>query len=159
MIHPPRRAVTRFFIPLIDVLILLFCIFLLMPFVEKEAGSGKLTPGEAEALRRQIEQLARVVDDLDIDVTAVGILTDFQTRLFPGSQRLVELADRVEVLQVEALCWCGARATHNARTVGGEMVVEGAQVVVGDVNQAEDQIGYEVLCRRHHRRRMTSARP
>ncbi len=67
----------------------------------------------------------------------------------------MELADRVEVLQVEALCWCGARATHNARTTGGEMVVEGAQVVVGDVNQS-DAVGYEVLCR-HHRRRMTAA--
>ncbi|AYC37970.1 thymidine kinase [Streptomyces griseorubiginosus] len=103
----------------------------------------------------QIDQLARVVDDLDLDVYAFGITTDFRSKLFPGSQRLVELADRVEVLQVEALCWCGARATHNARTVGGEMVVEGAQVVVGDVNQSDD-IGYEVLCRRHHRRRMTS---
>ncbi|WP_030314089.1 thymidine kinase [Streptomyces sp. NRRL B-3229] len=103
----------------------------------------------------QIDQLARVVDDLALDVYAFGITTDFRSKLFPGSQRLVELADRVEVLQVEALCWCGARATHNARTVGGEMVVEGAQVVVGDVNQSDD-IGYEVLCRRHHRRRMTS---
>ncbi|MEU0029554.1 thymidine kinase [Streptomyces sp. NPDC006335] len=103
----------------------------------------------------QIDQLARVVDDLDLDVYAFGITTDFRSKLFPGSQRLVELADRVEVLQVEALCWCGARATHNARTVNGEMVVEGAQVVVGDVNQADD-IGYEVLCRRHHRRRMTA---
>ena len=103
----------------------------------------------------QIDQLARVVDDLDLDVYAFGITTDFRSKLFPGSQRLVELADRVEVLQVEALCWCGARATHNARTVGGEMVVEGAQVVVGDVNQSDD-IGYEVLCRRHHRRRMTA---
>ncbi|MFJ9634348.1 thymidine kinase [Streptomyces sp. NPDC091280] len=104
----------------------------------------------------QIDQLARVVDDLGLDVYAFGITTDFRSKLFPGSQRLVELADRVEVLQVEALCWCGARATHNARTIGGEMVVEGAQVVVGDVNQSE-AIGYEVLCRRHHRRRMTSA--
>ncbi|MFJ2604323.1 thymidine kinase [Streptomyces sp. NPDC091279] len=104
----------------------------------------------------QIDQLARVVDDLGLDVYAFGITTDFRTKLFPGSQRLVELADRVEVLQVEALCWCGARATHNARTVGGQMVVEGAQVVVGDVNQAE-AVGYEVLCRRHHRRRMTAA--
>ncbi|KKD09097.1 thymidine kinase [Streptomyces sp. WM6386] len=104
----------------------------------------------------QIDQLARVVDDLGLDVYAFGITTDFRSKLFPGSQRLVELADRVEVLQVEALCWCGARATHNARTIGGEMVVEGAQVVVGDVNQAE-AIGYEVLCRRHHRRRMTAA--
>ncbi|MFD3330097.1 thymidine kinase, partial [Streptomyces sp. NPDC058701] len=77
--------------------------------------------------------------------------------LFPGSQRLIELADRIEQLQVEALCWCGARATHNARTIDGEMVVEGAQVVVGDVNRPAGEIGYEVLCRRHHRRRTTSA--
>jgi thymidine kinase len=73
----------------------------------------------------QIDQLARVVDGLGIDVFAFGILADFRTKLFPGSARLVELADRVNTLQVEALCWCGSRATHNARTVGGVMVVEG----------------------------------
>lgn len=105
----------------------------------------------------QIDQLARVVDELSLDVYAFGITTDFRSKLFPGSQRLVELADRVEVLQVEALCWCGARATHNARTIGGVMVVEGAQVVVGDVTHSADEVGYEVLCRRHHRRRMTAA--
>ncbi|MDH6113134.1 thymidine kinase [Kitasatospora sp. MAP12-15] len=105
----------------------------------------------------QVDQLARVVDELGIDVFTFGITTDFRTRLFPGSQRLVELADRVEILQVEALCWCGARATHNARTVGGVMVVEGPQVVVGDVAVSEDEVGYEVLCRRHHRRRLTAA--
>ncbi|WP_328536248.1 thymidine kinase [Streptomyces sp. NBC_00344] len=104
----------------------------------------------------QIDQLARVTDDLGLDVFAFGITTDFRTKLFPGSQRLIELADRIEALQVEALCWCGARATHNARTVGGEMVVEGAQVVVGDVNQQADEVGYEVLCRRHHQRRVTA---
>ncbi|WLQ36717.1 thymidine kinase [Streptomyces castrisilvae] len=105
----------------------------------------------------QIDQLARVVDDLEMDVFAFGITTDFRTRLFPGSQRLVELADRIEALQVEALCWCGARATHNARTIDGDMVVEGAQVVVGDVNRPAGEVGYEVLCRRHHRRRATAA--
>ncbi|MFG2226409.1 thymidine kinase [Streptomyces sp. NPDC048644] len=105
----------------------------------------------------QVDQLARVVDDLALDVFAFGITTDFRSKLFPGSQRLVELADRIEVLQVEALCWCGARATHNARTVGGRMVVEGAQVVVGDVDNRQADVGYEVLCRRHHRRRQTSA--
>ncbi|MER7736624.1 thymidine kinase [Streptomyces erythrochromogenes] len=105
----------------------------------------------------QIDQLARIVDDLDLDVFAFGITTDFRTKLFPGSQRLIELADRVETLQVEAMCWCGARATHNARTVGGEMVVEGEQVVVGDVARTAAEVGYEVLCRRHHRRQMTSA--
>ncbi|MFG2432466.1 thymidine kinase [Streptomyces sp. NPDC048590] len=104
----------------------------------------------------QIDQLARVVDDLEMDVFAFGITTDFRTKLFPGSQRLIELADRIETLQVEAMCWCGARATHNARTVDGEMVTEGEQVVVGDVNRPAE-VGYEVLCRRHHRRRLTSA--
>jgi thymidine kinase len=112
----------------------------------------------------QVEQLARVVDELQIDVFAFGILTDFRTVLFPGSGRLVELADRMHVLQVEALCWCGKRATHNARTENGVMVTEGEVVVVGDV-QGEEQpsgptpeIGYEVLCRQHHRRRLTAAR-
>jgi thymidine kinase len=104
---------------------------------------------------RQVEDLARVADELDRAVYAFGILTDFRARLFPGAARLVELADRVETLQVEALCWCGERATHNARTVGGVMVVEGEQVVVGDV-EGSGPVGYEVLCRRHHRRRMTS---
>ena len=109
----------------------------------------------------QVEQLARVVDELGVDVYAFGISTDFRARLFPGAQRLVELADRVDVLQVRALCWCGARATHNARVVAGRMVVEGAQVVVGDVDGGSsgraDEVTYEVLCRRHHMRRMTAA--
>jgi len=110
----------------------------------------------------QIDQLARVVDELQVDVFAFGILTDFRTSLFPGSSRLVELADRVHVLQVEALCWCGKRATHNARTEDGEMVTEGDVVVVGDVDDADTgspaDVGYEVLCRQHHRRRMTASR-
>lgn len=105
----------------------------------------------------QVESLARVVDELDVDVFAFGITTDFRTRLFPGSARLVELADRVEVLQVQALCWCGRRATHNARTIDGVMVTEGEQVVVGDTDAHETGVvGYEVLCRRHHMRRMTA---
>jgi thymidine kinase len=103
----------------------------------------------------QIEQLAHIVDGLGIDVYAFGILTDFRTKMFPGSARLVELADRVLPLQVEALCWCGRRATHNARVAFGEMITEGEQVVVGDTEDP-DSIGYEVLCRRHHMRKVTS---
>ncbi len=127
----------------------------------------------------QVEQLARLVDELDLDVFAFGITADFRTQLFPGSQRLIELADRVQVLQVEALCWCGRRATHNARVVDGAMVVEGEQVVVGDTSGSEDGaadgaddgsgaaggadesaedrvVEYEVLCRRHFMRRMSA---
>ena len=84
----------------------------------------------------QVEQLARLVDELGIDVHAFGITADFRTELFPGSRRLIELADRVQLLQVEALCWCGRKATHNARIVDGVMVVEGEQVVVGDTASA-----------------------
>jgi thymidine kinase len=105
----------------------------------------------------QVEQLARLVDELDVDVFAFGITADFRTELFAGSKRLMELADRVQVLQVEALCWCGRRATTNARVVDGVMVVEGEQVVVGDVTSgASGVVEYEVLCRRHYMRRMTS---
>jgi thymidine kinase len=104
----------------------------------------------------QVDSLARFVDELSMDVYAFGILTDFRTLLFPGSSRLVELADSIRPLQVEALCWCGARATHNARTVDGRMVVEGEQVVIGDVGASGD-VAYEVLCRRHHRQRLTAA--
>jgi thymidine kinase len=110
---------------------------------------------------RQIDQLARVVDELQIDVFTFGILTDFRTTLFPGSARLVELADRMHVLQVEALCWCGKRATHNARTENGVMITEGEVIVVGDVEEVgkpAPNVGYEVLCRQHHRRNMTAAR-
>src|SRR3954471_9971343 len=58
MIRAPKRAVTRFFIPLIDVLLLMFCVFLLMPYVEKGAlGGARLTAGQAEQLKRRIEQL------------------------------------------------------------------------------------------------------
>jgi len=112
----------------------------------------------------QVDQMARIVDELQIDVFAIGLLTDFQTRLFAGSQRLVELCDRIENLQVRALCWCGERATHNARTVNGKMVLVGDQVVVGDTlpvpadgEEKRLAVAYEVLCRRHHRRRVTRA--
>lgn len=104
----------------------------------------------------QVDDLSRLVDELTLDVYAFGILTDFRTSLFPGSARLVELADAIKPLQVEALCWCGARATHNARTVDGQMVVEGEQVVIGDVGSTSE-VAYEVLCRRHHRAGLTAS--
>lgn len=114
---------------------------------------------EAQFYRpEQVDQLARLVDEMDVDVFAFGITADFRARLFPGSQRLIELADRTEPLQVTALCWCGRRATHNARVVDGRMVTHGAQVVVGDIASGHRAaLEYEVLCRRHYMRRMTSA--
>ena len=97
----------------------------------------------------QVDQLAALVDDLDIDVQAFGLLTDFTSALFPGTKRFLELADRRSELQVEARCWCGERGTLNARTIDGVIQRTGDQVVVGDVEDGE--VAYEVLCRRHHR--------
>lgn len=133
-------------------------------FIIRELTTGKrvdyLICDEVQFyLSEQIDQLARIVDELQIDVYAFGILADFRTKLFPGSQRLVELADRTETLPLGPLCWCGNKGTHNARTVDGEMVTEGSQVAVGDtVSGAEGEIRYEVLCRQHHRRKVTKAK-
>lgn len=96
----------------------------------------------------QAEQLARVVDELDVDVYAFGLLTDFRGKLFPGTARLLEMADERTELQVESRCWCGAKATHNARLVDGRQVMEGEVVVVGDVDP-EASVSYELLCRKH----------
>ncbi len=98
----------------------------------------------------QCEQLATVVDDLGVDVYAFGLLTSFQGELFPGTTRLLELADiRIEI-QVEARCWCGERATHNARFIDGHQVVSGQLKVMGDTTgPAAGEVSYDLLCRRH----------
>lgn len=101
-----------------------------------------------------IDQLARVADELGIEVFCFGILSDFRTELFPATRRLVELCDRMEMAQVRPRCWCGAVATHNARIVDGAMVVEGDQMVVGDTGAPQAEVSYQVLCRRHHRQRL-----
>jgi len=96
----------------------------------------------------QIEQLAEIVDELRLDVFAFGLLTDFRGRLFPGTARLLELADVSEALQCEARCWCGDRATHNARVLDGVQVYEGELMVVDDPAAAPD-VRYELRCRKH----------
>lgn len=96
----------------------------------------------------QIEQLAELVDQFDVDVYAFGLLTDFRGRLFEATARLLELADSRHELQVEARCWCGRLATHNARLVDGRQVYSGQTVLVGDLDTS-NQVSYEVLCRRH----------
>lgn len=100
--------------------------------------------------RAQCEQLARVVDDLAVDVYAFGLLTSFRGELFPGTARMLELADQRTEIQVEARCWCGARATHNARFVDGTQVVSGQLKVVGDTSApAMGEVTYDLLCRAH----------
>ena len=78
---------------------------------------------------KQIDQLRTIVNEHNIPVLCFGLRTDFQTRLFPGSRRLMELADCIE--EIKTMCDCGAKATVNARINGGYIVTEGAQVVLG----------------------------
>ena len=105
----------------------------------------------------QVDQLGVVADQLDVDVYAFGLLTDFRGKLFEGTRRMFEIADERVELHVEARCWCGARATNNARLVNGVLVREGETVVVGDTAPPDetplfgDVVTYELLCRRHFR--------
>ena len=116
---------------------------------EEHGGLDYLVCDEAQFYApQQVEQLARVVDELNADVHALGLLTDFRGRLFPGTARFLELADERQELQVEARCWCGQRATQNARLVNGTQVYDGEVVVVGDTG-GDAEVTYELLCRRH----------
>jgi thymidine kinase len=83
----------------------------------------------------QCDQLAKVVDELGIDVYAFGLISDFRGLLFDGTKRLLEIADQRVEMQVEARCWCGSRANNNARLVNGVIVYEGETVVVGDTDK------------------------
>ncbi len=96
----------------------------------------------------QIEQLCTLADHDDVSVYCFGIATDFRSQLFDGSRRLFELADFAERLQVEALCWCGGRASQNARVCEGQIQRTGAQLVVGDT--VDSPVHYQVLCRSHY---------
>ena len=78
----------------------------------------------------QIDQLRAIVDDYNVPVMCFGLRTDFQTKLFPGSMRLMELADTIQ--EIKTICDCSAKATVNARIdADGYIVTEGAQVVLG----------------------------
>ena len=98
---------------------------------------------EAQFLsREEVRWLARLVDELDIPVMCYGLRSDFKGDLFPGSYELLVMADKIE--EVKTICWCGKKATFNARfDEGGNVLKEGEQVVLG----ANDT--YIGLCRRH----------
>ena len=78
---------------------------------------------------RQIDQLRAIVNEFNIPVICFGLRTDFRTKLFPGSLRLMELADTIQ--EIKTMCDCGAKATVNARIIDGYIVTEGEQVVLG----------------------------
>jgi thymidine kinase len=90
----------------------------------------------------QIDQLSDVVDFLNINVMCYGLRTDFQSKLFPASKRLFELADDLE--EIKSTCSCGDNKTSiNARfDADGNIITEGDQVVIGGNDM------YKPLCRK-----------
>ena len=100
---------------------------------------------EAQFLtKEQVETFAYICDMYDVPVICYGLKTDFQGNFFEGSHWLLARADAIE--EVKTICWCGKKATQNARLDGkGGITKEGDQVVLG----ANDT--YIGLCRKHWR--------
>ena len=79
---------------------------------------------------KQIEQLTKIVDDLGINVMCYGLRTDFNTHLFEGSKRLLELADDIDEIKIS--CSCGRKAIINARVNDdGYVITDGEQILIG----------------------------
>ncbi|WP_330275632.1 thymidine kinase [Lentzea sp. NBC_00516] len=145
----------------------------LRALVRSEWAEGRrvdyLIVDEAQFLSpAQVGQLAELADDVQVDVYCFGLATDFRGEMFPGSQRLFELADELKAIQVEVLCWCGVPGRFNARVRAGQVIRAGDTVLVADTASDTEQhrsgtesnsvteatettIRYQVLCRRHFR--------
>ena len=91
----------------------------------------------------EVDTLSDIVDFYNIPVLCYGLRTDFLNHLFPGSRRLMEIADVIE--EVPTVCWCGKRAQCNTRYANGKIVREGAQIMLGS-NES-----YVALCRKHYK--------
>ena len=89
----------------------------------------------------QVRMLVDIVDERDIPVICYGLRTDFRGELFEGSRELLCWADTIE--EIKTVCWCGRKATFNARVQDGRIVREGEQILLGGNSQ------YISLCRRH----------
>lgn len=113
-------------------------------------GVRVLVVDEAQfATAEQVDELAQLVDEHDMDVHCFGLGADFRLRVFPGTERLFAVADSVTELPLAAYCWCGRRGRCNARVMGGEIQRDGEQSIIGDTTEGEFR--YQVLCRRHYR--------
>ena len=89
----------------------------------------------------QIDELREIVDTADVPVMCFGLRTDFQTKLFPGAMRLMEVAD--SITEIKTICTCGRKAVVNARLDGdGNVVTEGEQVMLGGNDS------YTAMCHR-----------
>lgn len=114
-----------------------------MPEAEIRAYDCVIVDEVQFATEEQIDRLSDIVDFLDVPVVCYGLRTDFKNELFPGSRRLIAVADTIQ--EVKTVCWCGRKATCNARYNSDGIVRDGEQVMLG----ANDS--YVALCRKHYK--------
>lgn len=109
---------------------------------ERNPNLKKVLIDECQFLSEyNVNTLSQAVDELGVDAMCYGLRTDFQTKVFPGSKRLFELADTIE--EVKSHCSCGRKATINARfDENDEIIIDGEQVQIGG-NES-----YKGLCRK-----------
>ena len=106
-------------------------------------GVDAIIVDEAQFLtKEQVEQLYRITKYYSIPVLCYGLRCDFQMQGFPGSTRLLEIADSLE--ELKTICSCGKKATQNLRLVNGKPVFEGEQVEIDNQND----IKYDSVCGR-----------
>ncbi len=111
-------------------------------YIDKYAKINCVIIDEAQFLtKQQVYHLTRLVDNDRIPVICYGLRADFRGELFEGSQYLLAWADTIE--EVKTICWCGKKATMNARYQGYKILKEGEQVEVGGNDR------YISLCRSH----------
>ena len=105
---------------------------------------------EAQFLtKNQVDQLGRIVDELDIPVLAFGIRTDFQGNLFEGSKYLLAWADNLK--EIKTVCHCGRKATMVLRVDDeGSIVSDGSQIEIGGEER------YVSVCRKHFKEKKIS---
>lgn len=104
----------------------------LMYYMAKHNNPHAIIIDEVQFFKmHHIEELVKIVEELDIPVIAYGLLTDFQGLLFEGSKNMIENADKIGEIKTECF-YCSRKANRNMRTVDGKPVFEGKQIVVGD---------------------------
>ena len=100
-------------------------------FTELDDSVGVIIIDECQFLsEQQVNQLAMIVIDYNIPVLCFGLRADFRTKMFPGSKRLMEIAD--SITEIKTICSCGRKATVNVRLdAEGKIITEGEQILIG----------------------------
>ena len=94
----------------------------------------------------QVDELYQISKELDVPVLTYGLRNDFQMNTFPGSQRLLALADDIE--ELKNICSCGKKATQNLRLINNIPVFEGESIVIDQPDNDKAEVKYKAVCGR-----------